>query len=536
MKSMSATMLLAALVMGCSATMESMAISCLSDEECDEGEVCFPEGCGDPGQNIVVEVIPNPMAGLHAQDFRVDQLRSQQNIELFDPSLLRGLVRREEVSTSSPINYSAPVTVRVTGESLLIPGVMRRHETTLIPTSEGYSLSVGSGRYDVTLLPEDSELPPLTDAREVEPGQEVTLDFLLPAASELTRLTGKVVRQGELLVDTELEVQALDANLRPLSQREPVTSGSGDFALSLPPSAALLPSVLIRVTPTSVEAAVPIKVFTVNPRLGIQEPLELGDYGEPVTVEGRLLEPDGQPLEAATVYVRGKVGGGGQYHSDKVLTDEQGHFELRTLPGAPDGSSLNLYVIPPPGTNAGITVQAITIPRTGAQLPDVTCAARLKVRGTLLLPSSSEPAAGVKVMALPIAETPGWPRSSASVEAPRLTDAEGRFELALDPGQYRLDFIPSQNLPRVSRIVTVRPGENTSTEGVLSLQPFALSKGRQINGLVRFSGERLVQSSVPYASVRFFRVVNVEGHPSALLLAQTLTSQDGTYSATLPTR
>ncbi|HSP81191.1 MAG TPA: carboxypeptidase regulatory-like domain-containing protein, partial [Myxococcaceae bacterium] len=135
-----------------------------------------------------------------------------------------------------------------------------------------------------------------------------------------------------------------------------------------------------------------------------------------------------------------------------------------------------------------------------------------------------------------IAETPGWPRSSASVEAPRLTDAQGHFELALDPGQYRLDFIPSQNLPRVSRIVTVRPGESTTPEGILPLQPFALSKGRQINGLVSFSGARLLQSPAPYASVRFFRVVNVEGQPSALLLSQTLTSQDGTYSATLPTR
>ncbi|HSP78379.1 MAG TPA: carboxypeptidase regulatory-like domain-containing protein, partial [Myxococcaceae bacterium] len=373
MRRFGTAMLLAVLVTGCAASDGYRAISCRGDDECAEGEVCFPEGCGDPGQNIVVEVIPNPKAGLHAQDFRVEQLRSQQNIELFDPSLLQGLVRREEVLTSSPINYSAPVTLRVTGESLLIPGVVRRHEATLVPSDGSYSLSVGSGRYDVTLLPADPELPPLTEMREVEPGREVTLDFLLPASSELTRLTGKVVRLGELLVEAELEVQALDSSLRPLSQRVPVTSGTGDFALSLPPSAALLPSVLIRVAPTSAEASVPLKLFTVNPRLGIQEPLELGDYGELVTVGGRVLEPDGQPLEAATVYVQGKVGGGGQYRSGKVLTDEEGRFELKTLPGAPDGSPLYLYVIPLPGTSAGITVQAVTVPRTGALLSDVTC-------------------------------------------------------------------------------------------------------------------------------------------------------------------
>jgi hypothetical protein len=36
--------------------------------------------------------------------------------------------------------------------------------------------------------------------------------------------------------------------------------------------------------------------------------------------------------------------------------------------------------------------------------------------------------------------------------------------------------------------------------------------------------------------VRFFRVVNVEGKPWSLLLAQTLTDQNGTYSTSLPTR
>jgi hypothetical protein len=535
MRSLGAAVLLAVLATGCMGNPSYFAISCRSDKECDDGKVCFPEGCGDPGQNIVVEVIPNPKGGLHAQDFQVEQLRSQQNIELFDPSLLRGRVHREDALHAMPTAYAAPVTVRMAGESLLIPGVARRHESTLVPVDGAYSLPVGAGSYSVTLLPADTELPPLVETRDVQPGQEVTLDFLLPDASELTRLGGKVVRLGEPLVDTDLEVQALDAAQRPLSQRMRVTAGTGSFTLSLPPSAALFSSVLIRVMPTSADAPVPQKVFTVNPRLGILEPLELGDYGEPVTVRGRVLGPDGQPLEAATVYLQGKVGGGGQYRSGKVLTSKQGHFELRTLPGTPDSPML-LYVIPPPGTGAGLTLLAVTVPRTGTTLRDVTCSARLRVQGSLLMPSGSEPAAGVKVVAEPLAEVTGWPRPAATVEAPRHTDARGHFEIALDPGRYRLDFIPSENLPRVSRILTVRPGEGTTPEGTLPLPPFPLSKGRQVTGAVSFSGKRLIQSTAPYASIRFFRVVNVDGQPSSLLLAQTLTDQDGSYSATLPTR
>jgi hypothetical protein len=72
--------------------------------------------------------------------------------------------------------------------------------------------------------------------------------------------------------------------------------------------------------------------------------------------------------------------------------------------------------------------------------------------------------------------------------------------------------------------------------GVQQLTPFPLSKGRRVSGLVSISGQRMMQPAAPYASVRFFRVVNVEGRPWSLLLAQTLTDQNGTYSTSLPTR
>jgi len=97
-------------------------------------------------------------------------------------------------------------------------------------------------------------------------------------------------------------------------------------------------------------------------------------------------------------------------------------------------------------------------------------------------------------------------------------------------GEYRFDFSPAENLPRVSRFVTVRPAQDAE------LAPFTLSKGRRVTGQVGFSGETLVQPAAPYASIRFFRVVDVEGRRSALLLSQTLTDQNGGYSTTVPTR
>ncbi|WP_375765225.1 carboxypeptidase-like regulatory domain-containing protein [Archangium gephyra] len=527
-------LLTAALVSGCGASYEwESFVGCRSDNDCDSDEVCFIDGCGDPGKNIVVEVVPNPRAGLHAQDFRVDELRSQQNIELYDPSVLKGQVRVQGMTSSG--TYSAPITLRMTGESLLIPGVMRRHESTFVPENGGYSLPVGVGRYNVTLLTTDSELPPLSGTREVQPGHSVMLDFTLPVSSELVRLSGTVMHQAETTVDVELEVQALDEELRPLSQRMRVTRDTGEFTLTLPPSAAERPTVVLQVVPTSALALVPQKLFTVSPR---QDKLALvmGDYGEPVRFKSKVLNRDGQPVAQASVSLQGKVGGGGQFRSQKVLTDANGAFELLTLPSE-SGTEMMLSIVPPPGSNAGLTLKSVPVPRVSQVLwPDVTCGERMKVRGTVLKPSGSQPAAGVQVVAEPLDEIPGWPRPSFSFEAARTTDDSGRFELALDAGRYRLDFIPTEELPRVSRIVTVWPGEGSSPNPPLELSSFTLSKGRSVTGQVSFNGSNTALSAAPYASVRFFRVVDVEGRPSALLLSQTLTDQNGGYSTTVPAR
>ncbi|WNG47808.1 carboxypeptidase regulatory-like domain-containing protein [Archangium minus] len=530
------SVLLAALVAGCAPGHDyDTFIGCRSDSECDEDEVCFIDGCGNPGKDIVVEVVPNPKAGLHAQDFRVDDLRSQQNIELLDPATLQGQVLVQGESSTS--GYPASVTLRMTGESLLIPGVRRYHESTFVPQNGGYSLPVASGHYSVTLLATNSEQPPLTSTRDVQPGRAVSLDFLLPDTSKLVRLSGAVVDQAGKPMDVDMEVQALDDQLRPLSQRVLATRlAEGKFTLALPPSAAQRDTVILQVLPTSAASLVPQKLFTVSPRPDRQQTLSMGDYGEPVRFLGRVLNRTGQPVPHASVYLAGGVSGGGQYRSQTVLTDENGRFELLTLPSGPS-SSMTLSVIPPSGSSAGYTQRYVNVPRVSVtETQDVVCQERMKVRGSLLKPSDSEPAAGVRVVAEPIEELPGWPRPTVSVEAPRPTDDQGNFELALDPGRYRFDFIPTEDLPIVSRIVLVRPEEDEPSVEPLELTTFTLSKGRRVTGQVNFNGGRMARVSAPYASIRFFRVVEVEGKPSPLLLAQTLTDQNGNYSTTLPAR
>lgn len=530
-----AVMLMAGLASGgcavLSDTPDLSTLVCRSDDECGADDVCFADGCGDPGQNIFVEVRPNPLEGLHEQDFAVDKLRARHNIELFGKASLQGEVRRllakDNTATTA---YSQPVSVLVTGESLLIPGLARSYGTTLVPEDGHWRVPVGAGSYRVTLLAQDSSMPPLSASREVAPGGEVSLDFVLPAPGDLVQLSGRLVRQGTVLVDADLEVQAFDEAQKALSQRVAVSRQTGDFTLVLPPSAAKLSNVNLQVTKSArSEAMVPQKTFPVDPRKPLPAPLELGDYGEPVTVRGQVKDASGRAVAGASVYVTGKVGGGGTFRSATALTGADGRYTLRTLPSHPD-TPMTLYAVPPARALAGLTPQTVRVPRAdGETLPTVTCPDKVEIRGMLLRPEGNRPAAGVAVKAEPVGDVPGWPQPAAGAEG--TTDEEGRYVLHLDPGEYRFDLSPAENLPRVSRFVTVRPGEDSE------LAPFTLSKGRSVSGQVSMRAEENgLLSTTGYAYIRFFRVVNVEGKPTSVLLAETVSDSSGNYTATLPTR
>ncbi|AEI67533.1 carboxypeptidase-like regulatory domain-containing protein [Corallococcus macrosporus] len=507
-------------------TPDPSELVCREDSDCAANEVCFPDGCGDPGQDIVVEVTPNPHDGLHAQDFEVDAVRPELNLALFGPATVQGSAARVTAPGGASRPYNEPIHLTARGQSALLPGVTRTFTASLVPVNGSWTLPVGTGTYTVTLEPEDLGLPPVQGHATVAPGGARPLHLELLSPHQVARLDGQVVRQGALLVDAELEAQALNADLSPLSQRVPVSRSTGAFSLALPLEASQRTSLLVRVTAAG-DVWVPQKTFTVDPREPLAAPLELGDYGAPVQVSGRVLGRDGRPVAQATVSLGGQVGGGGTFQGPMSVTDAEGRFTALTLPSAP-GSGLSLVVVPPSGSTAGLTVQPVEVPRTGAVLTDVVCPDRRIVRGTILQTDGASPALGVRVLADPVGQVPGWPRPPAGGESLGTTDDTGGFRLGLDPGIYRMDFIPTENLPRVSRVVTVLPGDD-STEQVLAT--FPLQRGRTVRGLVSESG-----LPTPYASVRFYRVANLGGRPSPVLLSQTVSDHLGRYTALLPVR
>jgi hypothetical protein len=528
------------LLAGCDAlfgTQGPVLPPCQSDAECGAGAVCFPDGCGDPGRNLALVVAPSLATGHFEQDFAIKELRSTFDVEVPAPSAFEATLQRFISHANlhpEPIAlpYASPVTFTFTGESTVIPGLRRRQSLQRVSTDGTFRLPVASGLYTLSVAAQDTSLPPLIlPELEIRPGQTRELMLNLPASLDLLRVDGRLLQSGGVAVQgTVMEIQAIHPlTLVPLSQRVPVSSGqagsTGDFTLYLAPEARMLSSVLLMATPRDGTAAVPSRSFELSTSELLREPLELGDFGEPVEVTGRVLAPDGLPVQRAVVYLEGLVNGGGTLTTEKVLTRDDGTFTVRSL-ASPEDAPLRLTVLPPPDAPAALHRRAVVISAEGTALGDVTCPERIAVRGTILREDGSAPAAAARIMAIPVAPVDGLPLPNPGAEA--RTGDDGAWQLLLDPGSWRLDIFPADpQLPRVTRFLTLRD----QVERSLDLATLGLSRGRRVGGALSAGGQRLAN-----AAVRFYRVTSVEGRPSAVLLAETVADSAGRYEVILPTR
>lgn len=566
-------LLTGALLSGCGMAARTRP-ACTSDSDCGPSEICFPEGCGDPGKDIVVEVVPNNLSGHHAQDIELPTLSAQQDFTAVTPMKITA-----EVSLSTGARVSSPVTLSAVGESLLIPGVTRRFEIAATPNGQGLvELPVGAGKYNVSVSAAQEIPPRPVEVRvDSEQGENVSVRFVFPR-NPLT-FSGRLLKTyvpgfppTEIPLQYPMELIALAPHASRsgdvLSQPSlPSTSQSGDFTLLINPVAAELKTFQLLASPRDPSSPVPSKVFTCPypPETGVgcytdavnaSSPesslrLELGDYGELlVGLTGTLLGTDGLPVKGAEVYLEGQVGGGGTYRSPHVETDAEGKFTVDLLPSSPN-ATYTLYAFPPPESAASILVRsarAVAVSgKVGRLEPDVfTCPDRVPVVGTVLRFDGSI-ASGVQVKAAALAPIDGHPLPRQEFSA--YSDDSGRFDLALDPAVYRLDFLPGEALPSRSRFLTVRaePAVNGLGMKAIDIQELRLLRSRKVSGFVTAqhypspdtSGQTtggITTRPASYALVRFFHVTSVEGKPASILLGEAITDANGFYTVQLPTR
>ncbi len=557
MRTLAATLVL---LSGCAPmSLAGLQPACVTDFQCEEGQVCFPDGCGDPGQNIVVEITGNG-TGLHAQDFKVDgSARATMNFDVRGPLVLTGRLERNAEGSGGLMPYTDGVVFNAHGKSDLLPGIFRTYSLVLPRADQAvYNMYLGAGTYTVIARPSDGAIPSERKVVSAKGGKLIGQPFEFKAFDQTLVLTGTLYKRllPSPTFQTGMSIQAFEsAGGQALSQLAQVQS-NGSFELYIHPDAAALSSITLVATPRDNTVLVPTKNFIISPVPHTQEtlkPLELGDFGSELPMVGaRLVSSFGVGVPNATVTLEGAVNGGGSFRSRTVLTDSTGLFLVDLLPSA-IGATFTLTAIPPPESSSGILQTQVragldsmgkpallaaagTEPRTELACPD-----RVPLLGTVLFPDGL-PASSVKVDATAIEPLEGRPVPTSI--ATTFTDANGVFRLMLDPARYRIDYVPGGlQLPRKSRVLKIeQPLE--SDAGIRS-EEFYLSVGRTVSGLVtvQMNTEDLPDGGcrgcgagtpTPNALVRFYRVTSVEGMESSLLVGEGYTDERGVYSIALP--
>jgi len=521
-----------------------LKVECTGDEQCGPSEVCFADGCGDPGRDIAVEVTPNNRAGQHAQDFAIERLQAEQDFRLVPATVLLGSVVRTgdadpQTGAAGPSTlYEQAISVRIFGESAIIPGLHRSFELTQAAQGGSFTMSAASGRYQGTLTTEDPSIPPQPITVELQPGAQTELTVTLPAADRLTVIRGQLF--GTLLPlygDTFL-IEAFSATQAmqpvpppPLAQATLTNPVNAEFELSLPTAVIEAGEpIRIRATPVSVLGLKPTQTFEVLPDPATMLQLQIGPVEIPTTLSGRAVDGLGRPVVNATVYVDALTETGASARSASVRTNADGTFSVQVLSNPTGGNGI--WVVPQARHAAGQAQFFYPLGRDSQSVGDLVLPWRTPTRVTVVSPDEL-PADNALVVAEPIDALEGG--SLPTFRREEVTAADGTIVLWLEPGIYRLDVNPGAPLPRTSRLVavgstTVQPGQQPPVGDVSTIR---LNRGRTVTGkVVAADGERPLSGVM----VRFFRVVELNRVNTHLLLAEATTDANGLYSVSLPTR
>lgn len=541
---------------------------CVSNSDCPSGNLCFAEGCGDPGKGIVVEVVGAAMSNHKAHDFKLDDgtLGATQNFSLGAPLMISGQLQRE-LSAGNPADrtaYTDGVVVRAVGTSNLLPGVARTFETRFDKPEFGYyEMNLGAGTFTVTATPANPNVPPVSSSASVSSGAAApSVSFAFPAIDGTPALTGQLVKK----LDAQLEpilisagfdggaVPVVDLQLfdpsteQPLSQRFPVGTVSGEFAIPVSPDARMKPRLVFVASPREPGAAVPTKRFVLDNPLPTALSLEYGDYGESAELVGRVVDERSVPVVGAHVVIEGTVVGEGIFRSKIVQTDAEGEFKVRTL-GSKSEGAFQITVVPPETSQAAYLRKAITVTVTLDQNEQkwvanmkpsaIVLADRLRVKGRVATATDADRGMpNVAVRATLQVDRANSSTTSLPVDpAETITDASGDFELRLDPGVWRFEYRAGGQVPLTTRLVEIVAKRDDQGNEIdeLSLSPVQLSNGRTVSGTVTGLKGNQLEAGLGFASLRFFRVTPISGKQVSVLLGEAISDEAGKYTVVLPT-
>lgn len=512
--------------------------SCQSDSECRDSEVCFADGCGDPGDAIAVEVVPDLQAGRYAQDFAIESLGATQDFRLVPTTSLQGILREAPTvdADGEPVPgrpYTGRITLQLAGESAVIPDLSRSANLSLELTDGRFSMPVASGIYVGTLTTADRRFPPLRFEVKVDAGTQQTISLELPSEDSLREVHGRLSSLGLPLLGQSFLIEPLDPETRE-HLGQPATSDplTGTFSLSLPAHYVVEGTPFrVRVIPTSPLSPFPSRTIE-NVSVVEDDPLHF-DQGAALPrfrVSGTLVGPRGQPVVGATIYAEVETVSGGTARSETVLSDAKGAFSVDSFPTTQEGG--RLWIIPAARDAAGQTRVPFTLDLLPLDLGEQVLPVRTPVR-IIVEDAEGRTEEHASVVVDPVASVHALPLPTYGAEG--VTLSEG-VVMWLEPGVYRVNVRRGAQKARLSRLITVlSTSASADAPAPEQEERIPVSQGRTVTGRVVSKGEA-TSRAIPNARIRYVRRVESGDLRTHSVLAETTTADDGTYAVTVPTR
>jgi hypothetical protein len=544
----------------------------LCAESCDPGEVCDPT----TGQCLPVvkttpalEVVPptGNNRGWVVQEFPKPPVGPDGRIAIkLQPaiSLEGGVYASHDLTKVVPAQVIAWRASELEGMPTVQSEVTTgsRRDASDPNSTDNYLLWLSPGHtysfYVTPLPPYDAEYPPL-----VVPGFKLTdhlkKDFVLDGKDRAVLVKGQVVdstgsaffsptpprNEKGVTLDFKVQVRAYETDGSRKSTLGITDPEKGEFSFAVP---AGVSTYTIRVETTAGGVPIP-KLECSNIVLGLasqsqqtgqptQEinPIRLPSFQIPklytVNVRGKDGTKEGAPVKGAAVtfaaldlVVAANDGfdSCNASYSRTGYTDANGKVDLLLLPGAGKTNQIYSVTVVSPATSpfASQWIKSFEVGPNDGILADIMLEPRHEVSGTVVRQDTDAPVAGVTIEARGVAtgsSTAKVPTTTASAT----TDAEGRYQLFVDPGFYNLDLRPPQDsgLPSL--------GMTTKIEGDVLGKVFTLPLPKVVVGRV------LDPDGTPLlsAKVQMYELVPEIEKPltqKATLRASAVTDADGAF-------
>lgn len=443
-------------VLGCSAgekTASGVTADLCVDVSCEEGftcqfGICVEDQVDETRLSIALLIAPpsfrEDLSELHVSRLPVTLGESLPAYALQPPATVEGVVlfNATEQDVATPVAGD----VRFRSQSG-IPG-FEFETSTRIDAGGQYSIQVPLGTYDVSIVPTRSDL-----ARSVARGVTVGAanefkPFNVLAPEQYDIISGVVERNsGTVAPVAGAKVFAVSADGEHETTID-VTDESGQFIVFAPPSDE---PYQFHVRPTEDSAWVPYAVFEpVQPAVGSDVRLRVGDFPELVPVDVGVTTTDGVPVEDVAVSVRSEIEAGegapalvSAYYSTLISSEdvgEDGRFVVDLPPVRTE------FYAAPLSTELGpAQPEIMVIDEDGGEL-ELVVEQRHLIEGVVSGASANDPVAGVSVVAswVPSETQPlsRYPLPESVFAASTTSNDDGQFAFQVPPGSWTVEFAP----------------------------------------------------------------------------------------------